>query len=160
MAQEDSGTASDAVVALLTPVANGQVLAAICALNRCRGDVVEVSAGTIAVMEDTAEGAADSAARAVSMLLQGAPLLALDHRGGQLTATRWQRGGRGDDVPPGLALDQAPAVVVSLVTGASTVEDVRRKEPSRVFDARMGRFKAFRQLRRLSRQAKRQARGG
>ena len=145
-------------VALFTPVPNGKVLAAISALNGCRCDVVEVSNGTLAVMLDEREGAADRAARAVSVFIGDFPVLAMERRAGHLSVVRWQKGVRGESLPPGLALDRAPEAVVSLMTGAVTVDELIARDPSAVHSGRMGRWRAYWSLRKLSREAKRGAR--
>jgi hypothetical protein len=143
-------------VALLTPIRNGNVLAAICALNGAKCDVIEVPQGTFAVLVDDSEGAGDRAAMAVTALHREIVLLAMERRGGQVTVTRWARGERGADVPPGLALDQAPGGVQRLMLGAATIEDLLAEDPSKVYRGRTGRFRAFWRLRRLASQAKRE----
>lgn len=145
-------------VALLTPIQNGKVLAAICALNGAKCDVIEVPQGTFAVLVDESEGAGDRAATAVTALHREIVLLAMERRGGQVTVTRWARGERGADVPPGLALDQAPGGVQRLMLGSATIEDLLAEDPSKVYRGRTGRFRAFWRLRRLAAAAKREQR--
>jgi hypothetical protein len=142
-------------VAIFTPVANGKVLAAICALAGCRCDVLEVARGTLAIMVDTSEGSADKAAIGLAPFVKEATVLAMERRSGQLSVVDWKGGVRGDDLPPGLALDRAPEVVVSLMTGAVTIEDVLARDPSKVHSGRVGRFRAFWRLRKLAREGKR-----
>lgn len=153
------GYLSRDTVALLVPIANGKVLAAICALNGCRCDVIEVPQGTLAVMVDSSEGSGDRAAVAVSAFAKEAVLLSMERRAGQLTITRWAGGQRGEQLPPGLALDRAPESVVALMSGAITIEDMLARDPDKVHSGRMGRWRAFWALRRLARQAKRELRG-
>jgi hypothetical protein len=155
---ETPGYLARDTVALLTPIQNGKVLAAICALNGTKCDVIEVPQGTFAVLADDSEGAGDRAAMAVTSLHREIVLLAMERRGGQVTITRWARGERGDDVPPGLALDQAPGGVQRLMLGSVTIEDLLAEDPSKVYQGRTGRFRAFWRLRQLAAQAKREQR--
>lgn len=144
--------------ALFTPVPNGKVLAALCALNGAKGQVLENSAGTLAVLDDPSEEALDKAASAISSFAKERPLMALERRGGQITAYAYQAGVRGAKQPPGLLLNEAPGVVSTIMSGAQTIDEVAATHPDKVFSARMGRFKAFRQLRAAAKEAKRRLR--
>lgn len=144
-------------VALLTPIPNGKVLAALCAINNIRAQVLETSAGAFAVIEDTSPLATDNAGRAISAFVRDQPMLAMERREGQITIHRWLGGQKGDTIPPGLALDQAPGAIVSLMTGTQKIEELAATHEDKVFDANMGRIKGFMQLRKLARQAKKQA---
>ena len=155
---ETPGFLARDTVALLTPIANGDVLAAICALGGCKCDVLEVPGGTLAVLVDQDEEATGRAARAVATVAGGAIVLAMERRGGQLTVVRWQGTEPGEELPPGLALDRAPEAVTSLMTGAVTVEDLFARDPSLVHSGRVGRFRALWRLRRLARQGRREHR--
>ncbi|MBN2176221.1 MAG: hypothetical protein JW722_01015 [Demequinaceae bacterium] len=145
-------------VALLTPIANGKVLAAICALNGCRCDVIEFRQGTLAVMVDDREGLADFAAARVGAFAKDAIILAMERRDGQLSVVPWTGGLRGEELPPGLALDRAPEAVVALMSGAMTIETLLEHAPGRVLSGRTGRWRAFWALRRLARQGRREQR--
>jgi hypothetical protein len=144
--------------ALFTTIANGDVLAAICALNGCRCDVIEIRGGTLAVLVNATEGAAARAARGVSLVAKEATMLAMERRAGQLSVVRFKGGVEGETLPPGLALDQAPEAVVSLMTGAVTIEELIEKSPGRVHSGRFGRMRAVLKLRKLAREGKRQVR--
>lgn len=157
--EETPGYLASNTVALLTPIANGKVLAAICAFNGVRCDVLEVPQGTFAVLVDDSEGAGDRAARAVTSLHREVVVLAMERREGQVTIARWAGGKRGDEIPPGLALDQAPAGIQHLMLGSATIEDLLAADPSKVHSGRVGRLRAFWRLRRLAAQAKREQRG-
>lgn len=159
MTEETPGYLARDTVALLTPIADGKVFAAICALNGVKCDVLEVPQGTFAVLVDDAEGAGDRAARAVTALHREVVLLAMERRAGQVTITRWARGERGEDLPPGLALDEAPEGIQRLMLGRVTIEDLLADDPSKVHSGRVGRLRAFWRLRRLAAQAKRERRG-
>ncbi len=154
-AEETPGYLARDTVALLTPIPNGKVLAAICALNGCRCDVLEVDRGTLAIMVDTVEGAADRAAIGLAAFAQEIIVLAMERREGQLSVVPFTGGARGNPLPPGLALDRAPEVVISLMTGAVTIEDVLEKDPSKVHSGRVGRVRAAWRLRKLSRESRR-----
>jgi hypothetical protein len=144
----------DTTVALFTPIPNGKVLAAVCSLNGLRGRVLETSAGAFAVLDDTSDGATEKAGEVISGFVKDRPILALERRDGQITVTRWQAGRAIEKLAPGFALDDAPGAVVSLMTGSQTIDELAATHPDKVFDARMGRMKAFRELRGLSKQAR------
>lgn len=146
-----------ATVALFTSIPNGKVLAAVCAVNAIKGKVLETSAGAFAVLDDTSEGATTQAGQAISMFVKTVPILAMERRDGQITVTQWESGESKGTLAPGFALDQAPGVIVSLMTGSQTIEQIAETHPDKVFDARMGRMKAVRELRKLAKQARNQA---
>ena len=142
-------------VALFTPIQNGRVLAAVCALNGVHGRTIETSAGAFAVLDDTSAGAVDHAGQVISTFVKTQPILAMERRKGQITIRRWLGGTKGDTLPPGLALDQAPGVITTLMSGTQTIDELAQTHPGKVFEARMSRFQAFRELRRASKDAKR-----
>jgi len=148
---EDSDT-----VALFTPIPNGAVLAAVCAVNGLKGRVLETAAGAFAVLDDTSEGATEKAGQVISGFAAGQPILAMERRSGQITVTRWEAGRAIEKLAPGFALDDAPGAVVSLMTGAQTIDELTATHPDKVFEARISRMKAFRELRKLSKQAQKQ----
>ncbi len=96
----------------------------------------------------------------ISGFVKDRPILALERRAGQITVTRWEAGTAREKLAPGFALDDAPGAVVSLMTGAQTMDDLAAVHPEKVFDARMGRMKAFRELRKLCKQAQRDQQQG
>jgi len=145
------------IAALFTPIPHGRVLAALCALNGVKATILETSAGAIAVLDDATPKSLHGAAHSVSSFAKERPLLAMERRDSQITVWRYLAGQRGDTLPPGLALNDAPGVVTTLMTGAQTLADVAATHEDKVFDAHMSRFAAFRALRRLSTQAKREA---
>lgn len=145
-----------ATAALLTPIPNGKVLAALFGVNGLKGQVLENSAGTLAVLDDTSDSALHSAAAIISNFAKDSPLVALVRRDGQITAWRYFAGERGDTQAPGLILNDAPGVVSSIMSGAQTIEQIAETHPDKVFDAHMGRFAAFRLLRASAKLAKRQ----
>ncbi len=144
-------------VALFTPIPNGKVLAAVCAVNGIRGTVLETSAGAFAVLDDTSDGSTDTAGEVISAFVKQQPILAMERRAGQITVHRWLAGVKGASLPPGLALDQAPGVIVTLMSGTQTIDELALTHPDKVFTAQMGRLKAFRELRSLAKVAKKQA---
>ena len=64
------------MVALFTPIPNGKVLAAVCAVNGLRGRVLETAAGAFAVLDDTSAGATDKAGEVISGFVKDRPILA------------------------------------------------------------------------------------
>ncbi len=145
------------IAALFTPIPNGKVLAALCALNGFKATVLETSAGAIAVLDDSTPDRLHGAAHSVSSFAKERPLVAMERREGQITVWRYLAGQRGDTLPPGLALNDAPGVVTTLMTGAQTVADIAQTHEDKVFDAHISKVAAFRQLRKLSKAAKQQA---
>lgn len=141
-------------VAVFTPINNGRVLAAVCALNGVKGQAIETSAGAFAVLDDTSEGATDRAGEVISAFVKTQPVLAMERRAGQVTVTRWQAGAKQGTMPPGLALNEAPGVITTLMSGAQTIDEMARTHPGKVFEARMSRFAAFRELRRAAKDAR------
>jgi len=146
--------ASTDTVALFTPIPNGKVLAAVCAVNGLKGRVLETSAGAFAVLDDTSDGSTEKAGEVISAFVKERPILALERRSGQITVTRWENGRAVEKLAPGFALDDAPGAVVSLMTGAQTIDELAATHPDKVFDARSGRMKGFRELRKMAKQAK------
>lgn len=148
-------SAASATVALLTPIPNGKVLAAICSLNNIGGKVIETGAGAFAVLDDTSEGAVDHAGKVVSTFVKDRPMLAMERRDGHITIHRWTAGVKGESLSPGFALDEAPGAITTLMMGTETIESLAVTHPDKVHDANMGRVKALMELRKLAKQAKR-----
>ena len=151
-------------VAIFAPIPNGKVMAALCQLNGFTGRVLETSAGTVAVLVNTREGAAAKAGEVVSVYAKDMTVMVLDRRDGQLTIDLYQTGHHIKSLPPGLALADAPGVIVSLASGAQTMDDLAETHPDKVFAASGGKWKAFWTLQKLGREgrkelAKRQASG-
>jgi hypothetical protein len=144
-------------VALLTPIPNGEVLAAICSLNKIGGKVIETGAGAFAVLDDTSEGATDHAGQAISAFVKDRPMLAMERRSGHITIHTWLAGVKGESLSPGFALDDAPGAILNLMMGTETIDDLAQSHPDKVYDANMSRMKAFGRLRKLAKQAKRDA---
>ncbi|GMA37208.1 hypothetical protein GCM10025876_34120 [Demequina litorisediminis] len=132
-------------VAIFTPIQNGRVLAAVCALQGVHGRCIETSAGAFAVLDDTSAGATDEAGRVVSVFVKQQPILAMERRAGQITIHRWLAGVKGEKVAPGFALDEAPGVITTLMSGVQTMDEIAMTHPGKVFEARMSKFQAFRE---------------
>jgi len=103
------------VAIVVTPVAVAAPLAAACALAKVAADAVPSPVGAIAVLCDPATGSAGAAA--VSQLLRQVPVVLLERRESQLTASQWVAGARTRDLPPGLVLSDAPEVLENLLLG-------------------------------------------
>ncbi len=157
MTEEALDGAPAQIAALFTPIPNGKVLASLCALNGVKATILETSAGAIAVLDVATPASMHGAAHSVSSFAKERPLLAMERRDGQITVWRYLAGQRGDTLPPGIALNDAPGVVTTLMTGAQSIDDVKATHEDKVFDAHMSRFSAFRALRKLAKQAKREA---
>lgn len=105
------------VALVVTPVANAEALAATCAMAKIAVDAVPSAVGALAVCRVTDGQAPAEAAAAISRLLRGVPLVLLERREGQITASGWLDGERGDDLAPGLVLNDAPEVLEDLLLG-------------------------------------------
>ena len=117
------GPAEDpSVVLVITQVAAPAPLAAACAIAKVDVDVVPTPIGAIAALRDP-RAAADGAA-AISKLLRTVPVILLERREGQITASRWAGGERDSDLPAGLVLSDAPAVLEDLLLGSVQAGDV------------------------------------
>ena len=128
------------IALLLTPVAAAAPLAATCAVAKVDADVVISDVGALAVLRDPKAAAAGAAS--VSQLLRSVPIVLLVRREGQITATRWTAGEEGDELPPGLVLSDAPAVLEDLLLGSveiGTLDGV-------VSSVGMSRWKALRMI--------------
>ncbi|WP_061960346.1 hypothetical protein [Demequina flava] len=153
--QGESGRhVEEAVSAIFTPVNNGRMLAAVCSLNEVQGRCIETSAGALVMLDDTEPGNSARAAQALSAFVKTQPILQMDRRAGQISITRWLAGEDKGKVPPGLALDNAPGVLETLMTGVQTVDELAMTHPGKVFEARMSKMAAFKELRRASKDAK------
>ncbi|MET0788617.1 MAG: hypothetical protein ABWY33_05170 [Cellulomonas sp.] len=110
------------VALVITQVAVPAPLAAACAISKVEVDVVPTEIGAIAVLRDPR--AAAEGAGAISKLLRTLPVVLLERREGQITASRWTAGERGDKLPPGLVLSDAPAVLEDLLLGSVQAGDL------------------------------------
>ena len=128
------------VALVVTPVAAAAPLAAACALAKVAADVVPSEVGAIAVLRDPVTGRLGAAG--VSLLLRQVPVVLLERRQSQMSATQWVAGQHTRDLPPGLVLSDAPEVLEELLLdgrAASTVAGV-------VTSVGMSRFRAMRVL--------------
>lgn len=144
------------LVGVFAPIPNGRVLAALCQFNGLKGRVLENAAGTLAILDDASPEASQKVGRAVSIYARGMQVAVLDRRGGQLTVDVWSGGEHQRSLPAGLVLADAPGVVLSLASGAQTMDDIAATHPDKVFAARGSRWGGFWALQRLARQAKRE----
>ncbi len=135
----DGGAEVPSVALVVTQVAVPAPLAAACALAQVDVDAVPSGVGAIAVLRDPA--AAPVGAEAISKLLRTLPVILLERREGQITATRWIGGSR-DELPAGLVLSDAPAVLEDLLLGSVAAADV----PGVVSSVGMSRWQAMRAL--------------
>jgi len=138
-----SSLLGDAGVALVvTPVANAEALAATCAIAKIGVDAVPSGVGAFAVCRVTNGEAPAGAAGAISRLLKGVPIVLLERREGQIAASRWLDGERGDDLAPGLVLSDAPEVLEDLLLGTTSPGEIEGV----VSSVGMSRLKAMRVL--------------
>lgn len=139
------------VAIVVTPVANAEALAATCAVAKVAVDVVPSPVGALARCRTTDGAGPAHAADGISRLLRGVPIVLLERREGQITASRWLDGDRGDDLAPGLVLNDAPEVLEDLLLGVTALDEIEG-----VFSSvGMSRLKAMRVLARVARAARR-----
>ncbi|GHS86689.1 hypothetical protein AGMMS50218_07040 [Actinomycetota bacterium] len=139
-----AGAPDEPVVAVVvTQVAEAKPLAAACALAGVLADVVPSPVGALAVLRDaTQPGLPARATEAISRMLKQVPVILLDRRAGQITATRWSNGVAGDELPPGLVLSDAPPELEAvLIEGADPTQ-----QPGFVTSVGLSRWKATRIL--------------
>lgn len=145
-----SGAAAPSVALIITQIAAAEPLAAACALAKVPVDAFVTEIGAIASCRDLSDGGPQRAARAISDLVKDIPIVLIERREGQLTASRWQLGKQEAELPAGLVLDGAPEVMEDLLTQASTISDVENV----ITSVGISRFKAMRQLASIARRAK------
>src|SRR5690554_3727487 len=104
-------------VAIFAPIPIGKVMAALCQLNGFKARVLETAAGTLAVLADVSEGRGAKAGELVSVYARDMQVMVLDRRGGQLTVDLYFAGHHTKSLPAGLALADAPGVLLSLASG-------------------------------------------
>jgi len=151
-----SDSSADDFTAIFAPIPNGKVMAALCQLNGLKARVLETAAGTLSVLDDNAPGAGTKAGEVVSVYAKHLQVLVLDRRDGQMTVDMFQAGRHVKSLPPGLALSDAPGVLLSLATGGQTMDDLVATHPDKVFVARGSKWSAFWALQRLGREGRRQ----
>ncbi|HEX5332110.1 MAG TPA: hypothetical protein VFW79_05650 [Cellulomonas sp.] len=128
------------VALVVTQVAAAGPLAAACSLAKVDVDVVPSPVGALALLRDPRTAAAGAAA--ISKLLKAVPVVLLERRASQITATRWTAGEQGDELPAGLVLSDAPAVLEDLLLGGVSVGDL----DGVVTSVGLSRWKAMRML--------------
>lgn len=145
-----TGSAAPSVALIITQIAAAEPLAAACALAKVPVDAFVTEIGAIASCRDLSDGGPQRAAKAISDLVKDIPIVLIERREGQLTASRWQLGKQEAELPAGLVLDGAPEVMEDLLTQASTIADVEDV----ITSVGISRFKALRQLASIARRAK------
>ena len=140
-----------AIAVVVTPVANPQALAATCAIAKIGVDVVPSEAGALAVCRTMGGDGPAQAAGTISRLLRGVPVVLLERREGQIAASGWLDGVRGEDLAPGLVLGSAPEMLEDLLLGTTAPSDV----DGVVSSVGMSRLKAMRTLAAAARTARR-----
>jgi hypothetical protein len=128
------------VALVVTQVAHPEPLAAACALAKVDVDVVPSPVGAIAALRDVAQ--ATEGATAISRLLRQLDVVLLERREGSISASRWTNGVRGEDLPAGLVLSDAPPVLEDLLLGSSVAAEL----PGVVTSVGMSRWRATRVL--------------
>lgn len=142
------------ILAVFTPIMDQRVLAAVMAMGGCKGRVILTSGGSLAVLDDTSDEMAARAGQVVSNFVKEMPVVVLDRKDGQISAIQWTQGMRGQSLPPGLALDNAPGVVLTLLSGAQEFDEVASLHEDKVADARMSKWQAFRALRKIAKETR------
>jgi hypothetical protein len=136
----DAAAEDPSVALVVTQVSAPEPLAAACSLANVAVDAVPTEVGAVAVLRDPT--AALAGAAAISQLLRQLPVVLLTRREGQISAARWVGGKHDDDLPPGLVLSDAPAVLEDLLLGSAEPSAV----PGSVTSVGMSRWRAMRTL--------------
>ena len=136
---------------VLTQVGDASLLAAACALGAVPIDALDTPVGAVAVCRDLGPGEPDRAAETLSRLLANTPVILVSHRDGQIDASRWTSGRRGDVVAPGLVLDGLPSPIEGLLLGTLSVEGLE----GAVSSVGMSRWRATRTLAAAARKVRR-----
>lgn len=139
-----------------TPIASGEALAGICALQKLEVDVIPSSQGALAAVEIPVTADIDfellthavpveveKIAQALSSLVQaGVVLLSArlrqgeDGIAGDITAVAYENGERGEKVAPGLVLARADDSLLQLLTGTTTLPQIPNRIDVRTLSAR------------------------
>lgn len=130
-----SGSSSSArrVDLVLTPFGDARRLATACAIAGLQVDVVAGASGCV-VVPIGGQSQARDVASALSRLAPTAEVVHLVHADERVVGHRWLGGAQQDDVPAGLALAGAPAVVEDLLLGRSQASQLPDVETSRGLD--------------------------
>ncbi len=142
------------LLAVFTPVADQRVLAAVMAMGGCRGQVLLTSGGAFGVLDDTSDAMATKVGEVVSNFVKTMPVVVLDRKDGQISAVEWKAGARVRSLPPGLALDNAPGVLLSVMSGAQSFDEVAALHEDKLSSARISKWKAFRALRAVAKETR------
>jgi hypothetical protein len=130
------------VAAILTQVATAEALAAACAIGKHVVVAVPSPIGAYAVLVDPSGDRPAELAAAVSGLVKTVPLILFEATDGHITASQWQAGTRGEDLPAALVLDGAPHEFEDVLLGAVAASDVEGAVSSKG----ISRWKAARSL--------------
>lgn len=130
------------VAAILTQVATAEALAAACAMGKVVVDAVPSPIGAYAVLVDPSGDRPAELARTVSGLVKTVPLVLFEVADGHITASQWQAGARGEDLPAALVLDGAPHEFEDVLLGSVSAAEVEGAVSSRG----ISRWKAVRSL--------------
>jgi len=134
------------VAVILSPIPRTRFMVALCALTKVRATVLETSAGPMAVLDDATPEGARRSAKALSAFVQQAEFVLVESRAGNIHVDVWKGADAVRELPPGLALNDAPGVVTSILTGVQTIDQVAETHPDKVHTTDMGRVSAYREL--------------
>ena len=144
------GPEAPSIALIITQIAGAQALVAACALAKVPVDAFDTGVGSVASCRDLTPGGPDRAAAAISEMIKDIPVILIEARKGQLSASRWQLGKRQADLPAGLVLDGAPEELEDLLIGSTTLDQI----DGVITSVGISRFKALRQLGALARRHK------
>jgi len=136
---------------VVTQLGAAEPVAAICAIAGLEVDAVLSAVGVLAWCRDTAPGAPEQVAAALTRATPGLPAVLLVHRDGRIVAHTWLDGAAGDELASGLVLDGAPEALSNLLIGTETMDGF----PDVVTSVGVGRLKAMRMMAKAGRAARR-----
>ena len=144
------GPEAPSIALIITQIAGAQALVAACALAKVPVDAFDTEVGSVAACRDLTPEGPGRAAAAISEMVKDIPVILVEARKGQLSASRWQLGKRQADLPAGLVLDGAPEELEDLLIGSITLDQI----DGVITSVGISRFKAMRQLGSLARRHK------
>ena len=127
------------IAIVVTPVADARALAGICALGEIVAESVPSESGALAVLSDVAGEAPRRAAGVIAHWIKPFGVLLVTKAAGQLTAHRFDEGHPPEEVPGGLVVAGASAVLEDLLVGAVKANEI----PGTVSSVGISRAKAM-----------------
>lgn len=108
-----------------TGLAAADLLAAFCQMADISAHCLADERGAVAILHNLDGDAPENAARDLTQMITGMPVVLCVNRAAKLTATLYMAGEPGREFAPPLVLSSTPAAVEDLMLGVSTIDDLR-----------------------------------